>query len=44
LLSLSIQAIEEKNNTAIRGYVGYLRYDTPEQMKLELLSNVVFCY
>ena len=34
--------IEEKNNTAIRGYVGYLRYDTPEQMKLvnELYSNL----
>jgi hypothetical protein len=34
--------VEEKNNTAIRGYVGYLRYDTPEQLKLvnELYSNL----
>jgi hypothetical protein len=46
LLSLSIQAIEEKNNTAIRGYVGYLRYDTPEQMKLvnELYLNLRFLW
>jgi hypothetical protein len=34
--------VEEKNNTAIRGYVGYLRYDRPEQLKLvnELYSNL----
>ncbi len=34
--------VEEKNNTAIRGYVGYMRYDTPTQLNLinELYSNL----
>lgn len=34
--------MEEKNNTAIRGYVGYMRYDTPAQLDLinELYSSL----